>query len=92
MKEYQYFFTGVASPILDLNLNSFIVDMNGMPFAWQGVLLLPFIDKDRLLAATMSICGCIFFHLYSLLLFTSKCLSHCVFVFSFHGAGALSAC
>ena len=36
------------SPIIDMYPTDFALDMNGKKYEWMGVVLLPFLDEDRL--------------------------------------------
>ena len=40
----------MSEELSDYYPDDFVVDLNGKRFEWQGVVLLPFIDEDRLLA------------------------------------------
>ena len=48
---FHHLMTSAESEIIDFYPTSFPIDMNGKRHAWQGVVLLPFIDQDRLIAA-----------------------------------------
>ncbi|KAI0557848.1 5'-3' exoribonuclease [Gracilaria domingensis] len=54
-KPYRQLMTNAASPIRDFYPESFETDMNGKRNDWEAVVLLPFVDEERLLAAIRSI-------------------------------------
>jgi 5'-3' exoribonuclease 1 len=47
--------TSETSEIVDFYPRSFTIDMNGKRWPWEAVVLLPFIDSKRLLAASASV-------------------------------------
>lgn len=52
---FQKLMTEPESEIIDFYPEDFPTDLNGKKFAWQGVVLLPFIDQKRLLDAAAKI-------------------------------------
>ena len=48
---YRHLLSEPDSEIIDFYPTNFRLDVNGAAFAWMGVNLLPFIDKERLLCA-----------------------------------------
>jgi 20S proteasome subunit beta 5 len=54
-KPYRRLMTDENSPIIDFYPKTFTVDMNGKQWPWEAVVLLPFIDSQRLLDAIASI-------------------------------------
>ncbi|KAJ2804545.1 5'-3' exoribonuclease 2, partial [Coemansia guatemalensis] len=47
--------TSEDSPIIDFYPTDFPLDMDGKKFLWQAVILLPFIDQERLLSAVQAV-------------------------------------
>jgi len=52
---YRHLMTDVNSPIKDFYPVDFLVDVEGKRAEWEGVVLIPFIDEDRLLRAMSSV-------------------------------------
>lgn len=50
-EKFRGFMTDPDSSIIDFYPEKFEIDLNGKKHAWQGVVILPFIDEDRLLRA-----------------------------------------
>ncbi|KAK4889757.1 5'-3' exoribonuclease 2 [Elasticomyces elasticus] len=50
-KVFHSLMTQLDSPIIDFYPENFETDLNGKKYAWQGVVLLPWIDEKRLLDA-----------------------------------------
>ncbi|KAJ2780466.1 5'-3' exoribonuclease 2, partial [Coemansia javaensis] len=53
--EFAPLMTSPDSPIIDFYPVDFPLDLNGKKFLWQAVILLPFIDKERLLDAVQRV-------------------------------------
>lgn len=49
-KPLRHLITEKESPIIDFYPTSFKLDLNGFKFSYQGVNILPFVEKDRLLS------------------------------------------
>lgn len=54
-KPYRKLMRTKTSPIADFYPKSFVIDMNGKRLPWEAVVLLPFIDSERLIAAANTI-------------------------------------
>ncbi|KIY96312.1 5'-3' exoribonuclease 1 [Monoraphidium neglectum] len=52
---YQYLMTSPTSPIRDFYPVKFDIDMEGKRAEWEGIVKIPFISEDRLLAAARSV-------------------------------------
>jgi len=52
---YQWLMKSAKSPIVDFYPESFTIDMNGKRWPWEAVVLLPFIDSERLIHASRSL-------------------------------------
>jgi 5'-3' exoribonuclease 1 len=52
---YRWLMTDPTSPIADFYPTDFRVDLEGKRAAWEGVVLIPFIDETRLRAAARSV-------------------------------------
>jgi 5'-3' exoribonuclease 1 len=51
---YQALMTSETSPIVDFYPTKFEIDMAGKRNSWEGIVLVPFIDEERLLSAIQS--------------------------------------
>ena len=51
-RPYQWLMKSSTSPIVDFYPESFTVDMNGKRWPWEDVVLLPFINSERLGSAS----------------------------------------
>ncbi|XP_067851147.1 5'-3' exoribonuclease 1 isoform X3 [Heptranchias perlo] len=56
---YQFLMTDEESPIIEYYPPDFKTDLNGKQQEWEAVVLIPFIDEKRLLAAMKPCNGCI---------------------------------
>ena len=52
---YRSLLSDPASPIIDFYPCHFRLDINGARYAWMGVNLLPFIDRERLVKAMATV-------------------------------------
>eukprot|EP00981_Chlorochromonas_danica_P000482 scaffold98_cov248-Ochromonas_danica.AAC.23 len=55
-KCYQYLMTNAQSPVIEFYPEEFSVDMDGKKNPWEAVVLLPFLDEERLRHAEMIHC------------------------------------
>ena len=51
-KPYQWLMKSSKSPIIDFYPESFTIDMNGKRWPWEAVVLLPFINSERLVTSS----------------------------------------